>query len=371
MEDPMGKIARRALVPVLLLSLALVMTAPPGAWADDQKTYSWRLASVWAEGFPLLESERSFARLVESMSGGRIKIKVFPEGQIGPANQVLDLVSSGAVEMGGDWPNYWSGKNTAFDLLGSHVMGFSPNDYVNWIYAGGGKQFYDEMYGKFGTVYLPHHSHDMESGIRSSKPINALGDLKGLKIRMAGLIQGKLIQAFDAQPVSMALGEVYEAMQRGVVDACEISTPVVDESAKIYEVAKFWLTPGFHQTSSIHGIIINKAKWDQLPDDLKEIVTAAAKANLMTRLAETTIASADATNVMLNSGVTVTRFNESDLAQIEKAKNEIMVELAAANPDYARVLKHQIEFEKNFANYRQAMEPWSFGRSWQSFPELP
>ena len=354
-----------------LFAFCLTVSLADTARAQNDKTFSWRLASVWAEGFPLLESERAFAKRVEEMSGGRLKIKVFPDGQIGPANQVLDLVSSGAVEMGGDWPNYWSGKNTAFDLLGSHVMGFSPNDYYNWIYAGGGKAFYDEFYGKFGCVYFPHHSHDMESGIRSSKPINSLADFKGLKIRMAGLIQGKLIQAFGAQPVSVALGEVYEAMQRGVVDACEISVPVVDESTKIYEVAKFWLTPGFHQTSSIHGIMINKKKWDQLPDDLKAIVAAAAEANLLTRLAQTTIQSAEATNKILEAGVTITRFNDVDLAEIEKAKNRIMSDLAKQNPDYARILKHQVEFEKNFANYRKAMEPWSFGRSWQSFPELP
>ncbi|MCD8140298.1 MAG: TRAP transporter substrate-binding protein DctP [Planctomycetaceae bacterium] len=336
-----------------------------------EKTYNWRLASVWAEGFPLLESERTFAQRVEELSNGRLKIKIFPEGQIGPANQVLDLVSSGAVEMGGDWPNYWSGKNIVFDLLGSHVMGFNPVDYYNWIYAAGGLDFYEEFYGKFNCVYFPHHAHDIESGIRSSKPINTLADLQGLKIRMAGLVQGKFIQPFGAQPVSIALNEVYEAMQRGVVDACEISIPVVDESTKIYEVAKYWLTPGFHQTSSIHGIMINKDKWNGLPDDLKAIVRDAARANHLQCLAETTMQSAVATNTMLEAGVQTTRLTPEELAEVEKAKNAVMEDLAKQNPDYARVLKHQIEFVKAYAQYREASSPWSSGRTWETYPALP
>lgn len=353
-----------------ILSLLFVFMVTGMAWAAE-KNINWRLASVWAEGFPLLESERTFVKRIEEMSGGRLKIKVFPAGQIGPANQVLDLVSSGAVDAGGDWPNYWSGKNTAFDLLGSHVMGFNAIDFYNWIYGGGGKQFYDEFYGKFNCVYFPHHSHDVESGIRSNKPLKSLKDFSGLKIRMAGLVQGKLVQAFNAQPVSVALNEVYEAMQRGVVDACEISVPVVDESTKIYEVAKYWMTPGFHQTSSIHGIMINKKKWEALPDDLKQIVSNAAQANHIARLAETTMQSADATNKMIAAGVQTFRLSDEDLAEAEKARDTIMADLAKQNPDYARVLKHQIQFVKDFATFREAMAPWSYGRTWTSYPELP
>lgn len=333
------------------------------------QTFNWRLASTWGEGSPLLESDRSFAQRVEQMSGGRINIKVFPAGQIGPANQVLDLVSSGAVEAGADWPNYWSGKNTVFDLLGSHVMGFTPADFYVWIYGYGGKKFYDEYYGKFNCVYFPHHAHDVESGIRSRKPLNSLADFNGLKVRMAGLIQGKLIQAFGAQPVSLALDEVYEAMQRGVVDACEISIPWVDETTKIYEVAQYWLTPGFHQTSSIHGILVNKKKWDELPDDLKFIVENAAKANHLERLAISTQNSSTSTEFMVTKAdVKTNRVSEEDLLKLEEAKNKIMSELAAQNPDYNRVLKNQIEFVKQLAYYRDATSPWSFGRTWGSYP---
>jgi TRAP-type mannitol/chloroaromatic compound transport system substrate-binding protein len=352
----------------LVVALSVALTG----LANAAETINWRLASTWAEGFALLESERTFAKRVEEMSGGRLVIKVFPAGQIAPANQVLDVGSSGAIDAGGDWPNYWSGRNTAFDLLGSHVMGFNAIDFYNWIYGGGGKKFYDEMYGKFNCVYFPHHSHDIESGFRASKgPFKSFRDFKGLKVRAPGLVQGRLIQSLGASPVNVALGEVYEAMQRGVVDACEISIPVVDEDAKITEVAKYWLSPGFHQTASIHGIMINKKKWEALPADLRAIVANAAQANHVARLAETTVQSARATDNMLASGVEINRVPEADLIQAEKLRDEIMADLARENPDYARILKHQIEFLKNFARLRDAMQPWSYSRNWTSYPDLP
>jgi len=349
------------------LALALALTVP----AQAAETIHWRMPSAWPEGFALLESDRNFAKRVEEMSGGRLVIKVFPAGQIASPQQILELVRSGAVEAGFDWPNYWSGHDTAFDLLGSHVMGFNAVDYFNWIYGAGGKQFYDETYGRFGLVYFPHHAHDIESGFRFSKPIKSLKEFNGLKVRVVGLVQGRLVQSIGAQPVSLAISEAYEAMQRGVVDASEVSIPIVDEDSKIYEVAKYWLSPGFHQTSSIHGVLINKAKWAALPEDLKAIVANAAQANHLASLAHTTVRSSEATNRMIAAGVEINRVPEEDLVWIEKARDDIMAELAKANPEYARILRHQIEFVKNFASFRAAIQPWSYGRTWSSYPQLP
>lgn len=353
---------------ILLLGITLCALATQG-FAED-KQFSWKLASVWAEGSPNLESERQFSQLIDSMSNGRLKIKVFPEGQLGPANQVLDLVSRGAIDAGGEWASFWAGKNTAFDLLGTQIMGFSPMDYYIWIYEYDGKKYYDDLFGKSNCVYFPHHSHDLESGFRSNKEIKTLADFKGMKIRIGGLIQGKLLQALGAQPVAMSGSEVYEALQRGVIDACEFSTPDMDLVAKLNEVTKFWLTPGFHQTATINGIIINKEKWQELPDDLKAIVEAASKVCFVESFASSTLNSSRATNEMLKQGIVVNRLSDEDLLSIEKEKNKLMEQLASENPDYAAVLKSQITFDKEIAPYRKQLQPWGFGKTWGAYPEL-
>lgn len=367
MKGDVEMFLKRMICSVLFLCMVLTLGV---STASAEKTFNWRLASVWSEGAPNLESERLFARMVDSMSNGRLKIKVFPEGQLGPANQVLDLVSRGAIEAGGEWASFWAGKNTAFDLLGTQVMGFSPMDYYIWIYAFGGKKFYDDLFAQVNCVYFPHHAHDLESGFRSNKEIKTLEDFKGMKIRVGGLIQGKLLQALGAQPVAMSGSEVYEALQRGVIDACEFSTPEMDLAMKLNEVTKFWLTPGFHQTSTINGIIINKKNWDELPDDLKAIVENASKACYVSRFASSTLNSAKATNEILAMGVKINRLSNEDLLIIEREKNKLMETLAAENPEYAAVLKSQIEFDKTIAPYRNQLEPWGFGKAWGSYPDL-
>jgi TRAP-type mannitol/chloroaromatic compound transport system substrate-binding protein len=335
-----------------------------------EKKFSWRMAAAWGEGLKVLDSDRAFAKKVGEMSGGRLVIKVFPAGQIAPTSQILDMVRSGAVEVGSDWPGYWSGKNTAFDLLGSQLMGFTPMDQVIWMYAGGGMKFYDELFGRYGIKYFPHHLHDQESGFRTTRPIRTLKDFKGMKLRVGSHIPALLIQKFGAQPVTMPMDDVYEAVQRGVVDGCELNMAYMDYGTKIHEVAKWWLIPGWHQTASLHGILINQKKFDELPDDLKAIVAEAARSNLLENLAVTTLGSVRAIEDMSREGVQTTRTSEEDLATIERVKNEVLLEVSAKNPDFARLLQHQIDFDKRMAPYRVITAPWSFGRTWKSYPDL-
>jgi TRAP-type mannitol/chloroaromatic compound transport system substrate-binding protein len=352
------------------LIVICVFAACAASQALAAEKYQWRMASAWGEGIKVLEADRSFAEKVEKMSGGRLVIKVFPSGQICPTNQVLDVVRSGAAEVGSDWPGYWQGRNTALDIMGSDVMGFHPLDQAIWLYAGGGMKFYDEIFGGFGIKYFPHHIHDQESGFRTSKPIRTLQDFQGLKLRAGSLMPGKILQKLGAQPVQMVSEDVYEAVQRGVIDGGEINMPFMDYGIKIHEVAKYWLTPGWHQTYSQHGILFNKAKYDALPDDLKRIIEEAARSNYIESFAITTLGSIKATEDMLKEGVVTTKLTPEEYATLEKLRDEVYLEAARENPDFARVLRHRIDFDKNLAQYRKNTAPWSFGRAWVSYPDL-
>lgn len=170
------------IIGVVFWSMPEMATASNASSSTSEvKVFNWRMASTWADGTFLIEAPKLFAELVSKMSQGRLNIKVYPVGALAPANQVLDIVSTGSVEAGDDWPSYWSGKNTAFDLLGSQVAGLIQWDYLLWFYEGGGMSLYNEIYGKYNCIYLPYAITGMESGIRSNKPINSLDDLKGPK----------------------------------------------------------------------------------------------------------------------------------------------------------------------------------------------
>jgi len=334
-----------------------------GGGSSDQ-TFNWRLASVWAEGSTQYMHDERFVNTVNELSNGRLNIKLHSVGELAPANQVLDLVSGGTVEMGADWPNYWSGKNTAFELLGSQAMGLTNWDYFLWINQGGGLEAYNEIYGKFNTVYFPHTISGMESGIRSNKPIETLADLKGMKVRMAGLIQSELAKQLGATPVTLATQEIYEAAQRGVIDALEYSSPWSDEIFKMHEVTKFWLTPGWHQTSSAYGVMINKDAWDTLPEDLQKIIEKASKVTMTVNSAEYAYKDAQAAQKMVNEyGITTTRLSEADMQKLTDMTNAIVEKLASENPDFKKVLDSQLKYLEMYAPYRDLQGEWGFGNN--------
>lgn len=341
-----------------------------GGSASEKQSYNWRLASVWGDGTFQFAGDKRFCDIVRGLSGGRLNITPYGAGQIVPTTGVFEAVMNGTVECGGDWPSYWTGYDTAFDLLGSQVLGFTNIDYLVWIYGGGGIDIYNDMYGKFGMEYFPVAMSGMESGIRSTKKITNLDDLKGMKIRFAGLIQGQLIQKFGVTPVSLTLDEAYEGLSKGVIDAMEFSAPINDENAKLQEVAKYWLAPGWHQTCSVYGVMINQDAFNQLDDELKYIIEKAAKAAGIELIAEYGWGDSRATNIMIEDGVEVTHLSDEDLQRLEDAKNEVMAELAAKNENYARIAKTQMEYFKNYEEYRDFLGAWSFGRTPNKYPDI-
>ncbi len=330
--------------------------------ATSQETFTWKMVSTWSDTSRSGEYEQEFVDLVDQLSNGRLKIKRYSQGQLVSPTQVLDTVSKGTVQAGGDWPNYWSGKNTAFDLLGSHVMGFSGYDFFQWIYAAGGLEQYNRIYGKFNTVYFPITTLSTESGIRSNVPIRGLEDYKGLKVRIAGLIQTRVMTELGASPVSIGVYDVYEALQRGVVDAGEVGGPDSDEILHLQDVTKYWSTPGWHQSAAVYGIAINKDAWNELPEDLQNIVATASEAIMARSSANRNYMDGVAAQRFEDEyGIEVNQMPDQDLKTIEGLVNKAVRDIAAKNPDFQEVLESQQAYLKAYAPYRRMQGPWSFG----------
>lgn len=335
--------------------------------ARTGETYNWRMITTWAQGTVQFEQDKKFVETVNTLSQGRLNVTLHQVGELAEATQVLDTVSNGTVEMGGDWPNYWSGKNTAFDLLGSHVVGFNGWDYLIWIYQAGGLDLYHEIYGKYNTVYFPIAASGMESGIRSNVPVESLDDLGGMNIRFVGLIQSRLLQEFGGNPVAIAAHEIYEALQRGVVDGAEYSSPWADKTVNMEEVTQYWATPGWHQTSAVYGVAINKDAWETLPDDLKSVIETAAKATMMDAVTQYAWEDALAANQFIDEdGIQVTSYPDEDIERVEAAVKSILEELAEENPDFKKILESQQEYMQNLAKYRELQGQWSFGANYGS-----
>ncbi|RJR32996.1 MAG: ABC transporter substrate-binding protein [Desulfobacteraceae bacterium] len=331
------------------------------------KPIQWKMTTTWTPAIQLIESDKNYAKIVNELAGDQLQIKFFDGGALVPPFQVFDAVSKGTIDAGGDWPNYWTGKDTVFDLLGSYPYGLTPIDYMVWIYNGGGFELYQEAYGKFGMVYLPHGVTPMESGVRGHKPINSIADYKGLKIRMSGRTQGKILQEIGAAQTMLAGGEIYQALEKGVIDAGEFCSPSIDWGMGFGEVTEYWATPGWHQPASLLGVMINKKKWDALPDNLKNLLKHAAMANFTWSFSYYEYGSIDGTKKFLDKGVKITRLSDEDLVKLQKMANKHTLDNCKENPFFAKVAYSQFKFLKDIAQWRSIASPFTYGRN----PELP
>lgn len=339
--------------------LALTLGAAP-ALAEN-----WTMTSVWPSSLELIEIDKKWVENVNALVDDEVlTIEFFEGGSLVPAGEVFGAVESGTVQAGADWPGYWAGRDAAFSPLATTSSLFNAVDYINWIREWGGQEMYDEVYGKFGMVYLPYGVTNNESGFRTvDKPISTIEDLQGMRLRLSGLEQGRLLEKLGGSQVSMAGGEIYQSLERGVVDGAEFSTPNVDFSGGFQQVTKYWSTPGWHQSSSVFGVMINKAAWDALDEETQNRLRLAADATMLWSLSFTERRATEAYGQFRDAGIEITRMDDAALEQIQTLANETIQEVACENPTAAKVYASQIRYLENYGTWRDASAPFNLGRT--------
>lgn len=346
------------------LSLTMLSTV------HAEKTYNWKYNSLWPSGIALYEADEYFCDTVNKLSNGRLKIKLYPAGQLLPGHQNLDAVKKGTVQCAGDFGAYWSGKNTAFDLLGTTPMGMTWIDYMLWIYHGGGQEIYDKLYGEQNCKWLLQNFTPIEAGFRTNKPIRTLEDYKGLKLRVGSLFGQKILKKLGASPVLMDGGEVYEAIAREMVDGAEFSIATVDWTVGFQEITDYWCAPAWYQTAIVLGLIINQDAWNELPEDLQNIVVQSARATTAYMSSYYEYGNIEATRNFLEAGVEITHLNKESMQKLNPVIEEVLAEEAEKNPDFKMVLQSQIDFMNDFAPVREYESPYTFGTNDLPIPDL-
>jgi TRAP-type mannitol/chloroaromatic compound transport system substrate-binding protein len=354
---------------IVVIIAAVFMTMTIFTTAAMAETIKWRLVSVWPAYSAIFQSQTRLAKSIYELSGGRLQISVHPAGELVPSLAVFDTVSKGAAEMGVDYANYWSSKNSAFDLLGSYPLLLSQMDYLNWYYHAGGKELCNELYGKYNMLYFVNGVTPVASGIRSRTPIRSMADLKGKKIRMSGKAAGYVLQKMGAVPVMTAPTEMAQALATGTIDGASFNTMPIDWSMGLGEL-KYCIGPAWNQLSSSGGVIVNIDAWNTLPPDLKKIVAVAVNEN---NLIMTTLAAWDPINYVnkfKDKGVQNTKFSEKDLKQIEQWVWEFIVTEAEKNPDYNKIVTSMFKYLNDYREVREFEAPYSQGRNPATFPRL-
>jgi len=322
------------------------------AKAADNEVREWKLVTAWPKNYPGLGTGANrFAERVTAMSGGRLTIKVHGAGELVPAMGVFDAVRDGSAEMGHSASYYWKGKHPATPFFTAVPFGLTAQELNSWVNFGGGQELWDELYGEFGLKPLPCGNSGTQMAGWFRKEINSLEDIKGLKIRAPGLA-GEVMQRIGATPVQMPGGEVFISMQTGALDAADWVGPYNDLTFGLHKVAKYYYYPGWQEPGAMLEMMINKEKWDALPEDLQAIVKSAAEAENQHIYDEFTARNAEALKQLVNEhGVKLRRLPDEVLEALEKTSQEAVEDLVAGNDQARRIYESYRDFRDSVMPY--------------------
>jgi len=331
-------------------------TAATGT-AAPQQTYEWKLVTTWPKNFPALgRAPEVFADKVEAMSGGRMKIRVYGDGELVPALEVFDTVSAGTAEIGHGAAYYWKGKVPEAQFFTVLPFGMNGYEMQSWIQFGGGMALWEELYEPFNLIPMSSGSTGVQMGGWFNKEINSKEDFRGLKMRIPGLAQD-ILSRLGGVPVNMPGSELFTALQTGVLDATEWVGPYNDLAFGLYEIADYYYYPGWHEPGAIIEFLFNKDEFEALPADLQEILRTAADSAAQEMTYEFLARNAmSLTELAENHGVTPRQFPEDLLKELHDIAQEEIDNLANLSPMGARIHASYREFEVSMAEYQDVSE---------------
>src|SRR5215813_4305434 len=264
------------------LTFALVLTA-----ANAQERVRWKMQSAFGSQLPHLgPSGVRFSKDIERMSGGKFEVKFYEPGALIPPLECFDSVSKGSIESCWTTPGYHTGKYPALAFFTTVPFGPNFGEFLAWKWFGGGNKLRDEIYAKHGLFAVDCFCIGPETSGWFRKEVKSLNDLKGMKMRFFGL-GAQVMQKLGVSTQLLAAADIYQALERGVIDATEFSMPMMDIKLGFHQIAKFNYFPGWHQQVSCSHLIINKQAWDALPDQYKAMVEIAAGKQVTETYAET------------------------------------------------------------------------------------
>lgn len=349
----------------LMAALGLLVLAGCGGGQEDQgsgqaasqETFRWKLVTSWPKNYPGLgTAPEDFATMVDEMSQGRLKIKVYGAGELVPALEVFDAVSQGTAEMGHSAAYYWKGKSPAAPFFTSIPFGLNVMEMNAWLHYGGGLELWREVYEPFNLVPFAAGSTGVQMAGWFNREINSIEDLKGLKMRIPG-IGGEVLSRAGGQSVTISGGELYTSLQTNVIDATEWVAPYNDLAFGFHQIAKYYYYPGWQEPGPVLELIVNKTAYDSLPEDLKTMVEVAARAVNQDMLDMYTARNNEALKELVEKhGVIVRPLPKEVLDRLRELSAQVLEEIAASDPLAAKAWASQKAFKEGVMGYHEISE---------------
>ncbi|MGF1561352.1 MAG: TRAP transporter substrate-binding protein [Geminicoccaceae bacterium] len=320
---------------------------------DAEARVRWKMASTYPSSLTQLGTLGvRIEEQVALVSDGNIQIKFYEPGALVPALEVFDAVSSGSVDAAWSTAGYWAGKITAAPLFSAVPFGPSSGEYLAWLRFGGGEEHYKEIFRENNIEPILCGIIAPEASGWFSEEITSIDDLEGLKMRFFGL-GARVMEKVGVSTQLIAGGDIYPALELGTIDATEFSMPAIDLNLGFYQVAKHYYFPGWHQQSTTFELLVNKEKWDELSEVEQAQINTVCDANMLYGIAEGEAIQYEALNELQEKGVTLHRWPDEVLAELEAKWLEVVEELSAEDEKFAEVWESLSTFRENYATWKQ------------------
>ncbi len=325
------------------------MQRSPGKRAPVQ----WRMASAYASNMPQMgELAKRLDTNIWHLSNGEFRLKMHEPDTLVPSNQMFEAVRSKAIDAAFAAPSFWAGKNTAFQLYSAIPFGPPLQEYLSWIFDGGGRKIMDKLYKHHGL-------HGLVCGVIASEgsgwfrnPIESLEAFKALRIGMGGL-GGMVAQRVGAKTMSLDEGGVFMALKKKMIDGAEASQPAVDMNLGLHKIARHYYFPGWHQPATLLHLIINEDAWLSLSKSQRTQFDAACASNVAHGLAVGEARQFDALREFIKQGVRIHTWSPDILGSLREAWTKTHADLAEGNPDFKRVWDSLTKFREEYAIWRE------------------
>jgi len=337
-------------------SLALRPTAIPvqdeGGGAS-LRTVKWKLPVAFGTQLPALGDNALYlSERVEATSGGSLVLEVFEPGAVVPPFSIVEAVKEGKVSAGYTWLGYDLGTLPASVLFGAVPFGMEPWEYTAWWYYGGGRQLGEEIYGELGVRPIYCGVIGPESAGWFRNEITSLDDIRGLKIRFAGL-GGVVMQNLGASVTILPGGEIFQALEKGAIDATEFSMPAIDERLGFDRVVSYNYFPGWHQPFTAFHLVVNRDDYETLAPSQVAALETSCTAAVVNSLAKGEALQGGVLEGFARKGVETRSLPLDVLRELERTSEQVIAQQKEADADFARVHDSQQAFIEKYERWKR------------------
>ncbi|MFP6815529.1 MAG: TRAP transporter substrate-binding protein [Pseudomonadales bacterium] len=357
--------SQRAALVAVIVAFAVGMVGslalrPPGARAPSapdarnqtENRIHWRLPIAFASNLPALGDNVVYVtETLDAASAGAIVLDIYEPNEIVPPFSITDAVRDRKVEAGYTWLGYDQGKIPASPLLGAVPFGMEPWEFSAWWFEAGGRQLGEALYAKQNTHILFCGISGPETAGWFRNRIDSLEDMQGLKIRFAGL-GGKVLAQAGASVTMLPGGEIFQALEKGAIDATEYALPVVDQLLGFNRIAKYNYYPGWHQPSTSSHMVINLDVWNAIGSNDQELLETVCTAGVTRNLARSEALQGPVIAGFPAIGVSAETLPEALLRELQQISEAVLAEEAAKDADFREILESQQAFRADYALWK-------------------